>query len=141
DVLVRKGGVTIELKEPWVRKGGKALLTRVDGTLLSVPVSEIDLKATAAAKASRARAAAARPDAVVVAVPPQNPAQAARLSRDAPKARVKISDKDVRHVEEAAGEPEKKEGETLSGNARLEVVDYAQEKAGGNLIVRGTMRN
>ena len=138
DVVVLKGGATIELKEPWVRKGDRALLTRVDGTLLSVPVSEIDLKATAAAKASRA---APRPDAVVVASPPQNPAQAARLSRDGPKARVKISDADVRHGEPSPGETEKKEGETLSGSARLEVVDYAQEKAGGNLIVRGSMRN
>ena len=82
DVVVLKGGISIELKEPWVQRGNAALLTRVDGTLLSVPVSEIDLKATAAAKASRA---AARPDAVVVS-PPQNPAQAARLSRDGPKA-------------------------------------------------------
>ena len=137
DVVVLKGGISIELKEPWVQRGNAALLTRVDGTLLSVPVSEIDLKATAAAKASRA---AARPDAVVVA-PPQNPAQAARLSRDGPKARVKISDADVRHGAEAPAEAEKKEGETLSGSARLEVVDYSQEKAGGNLIVRGVLRN
>jgi len=138
DVVVLKGGVTIELKGPWVQRGNAALLTRVDGTLLSVPVSEIDLKATAAAKASRA---AARPDAVVVAAPAQNAAQAARLSRDGPKARVKISDADVRHGEAAPGETEKKEAETLSGGARLEVIDYSQEKAGGNLIVRGVMRN
>ena len=100
DVVVLKGGVLIELKGPWERRGNAALLTRADGTLISVPVSEIDVKATAAAKASRV---AARPDAVV-APPPQNPAQAARLSRDRPKARVKISDADVGHGEPAPAE-------------------------------------
>jgi thiol-disulfide isomerase/thioredoxin len=103
---VLKGGVVIELKGPWEQRGNVALLTRVDGTLLSVPVSEIDPKATAAAKASRA---AARPDAVVGATTPQNLAQAARLSRGGPKARMKISDADVRHGVPATGETEKKE--------------------------------
>lgn len=137
DVVVLKGGVSIELKGPWVRRGNAALLTRADGTLLSVPVTEIDMKATAAAKASRGQ----RPDAVVVAAPPQNPAQAARLSRDGPKARVKISDADVRHVYDLSGEGEKKESETVSGGPRLEIADYSQEKAGGNLIVHGVLRN
>ena len=49
EVVVLLGGVVIELKQPWVLRGRSALLTRKDGTLLSVPVSEIDLKATAAA--------------------------------------------------------------------------------------------
>ncbi|HYT92348.1 MAG TPA: thioredoxin family protein [Gemmataceae bacterium] len=106
DVVVLKGGVLIELKGPWEQRGIAALLTRVDGTLISVPVSEIDVKATAAAKVFRA---AARPDAVLVVPPPQNPAQAARLSRDRPKARMKISDADVRHGEPAPAEPEKKQ--------------------------------
>lgn len=105
DVVVLKGGVLIELKGPWEQRGSAALLTRVDGTLFSVPVSEIDVKATAAAKASRA---AGRPDAAAVAAAPQNPAQAARLSRDRPKARMKITDADVRHGEPAPAETEKK---------------------------------
>lgn len=138
DVVVLKGGTRIELKAPWVRQGNMVLLTRVDGTLLSVPISEIDLKATAAAKASRPPA---HPADVVVVAPPETPAQAAKVSRGGIKARVKITDADVRHVQEAPAEEEKKEPETLTGSARLEVVDYSQEKTGGNLIVRGAIRN
>ena len=49
DVVVLKGGTVVPLKQPIVRKGNTAYLTRADGTLLSVPVSEIDRAATAAA--------------------------------------------------------------------------------------------
>ena len=54
DVVVLKGGGKIELKQPPVRRGNTVLLTRKDGTLLSVPFSEIDQKATAAAKKRKA---------------------------------------------------------------------------------------
>lgn len=134
------GGGRIELKQPPVRQGNNVLLTRTDGTLFSVLDSEIDWKATAATK----REPAAKP-ASVMASAPETPAEAARLSRQAPKARVKITDADVDHVAElpeTGAEAVKKEAASVrSGTARLEVSDYSQEKSGTGLIVRGSLRN
>ena len=139
DVVVLRGGIRIELQKPWVRQGNQAILTRADGTLLSVPVSEIDLKATAAAKAARAAKPASSSGGALEA-PRESPAEAARASRDSRKARIKITDADVVHVEEPE-EGEKKEPAAPAEGGRLEVGDFTQEKTGGNLIVRGSIRN
>ncbi len=141
DVVVLKGGSRIELKKPPVRQGTVVMLTRSDGTLLSVPASEIDWKATAAASAAARAPAAPAP---VVKAPPETPAEAARSGRAGAKARVKLTDADVAHVAEvepASGEKEKKESEPRSGAARLEIADYTQEKAETDLVVRGSLRN
>ncbi len=141
DVVVLKGGSRIELKKPPVRQGTVVMLTRSDGTLLSVPASEIDWKATAAASAAARAPAAPAP---VATAPPETPAEAARSGRAGAKARVKLTDADVAHVAEvetASGEKEKKESEPRSGAARLEVADYTQEKAETDLVVRGSLRN
>jgi hypothetical protein len=141
DVIVLKGGSRIELKKPPVRQGTVVMLTRSDGTLLSVPASEIDWKATAAASAAARAPAAPAP---VATPPPETPAEAARSGRTGAKARVKLTDADVAHVAEvetASGEKEKKEVEPRSGAARLEVADYTQEKAETDLVVRGSLRN
>ena len=141
DVVVLRGGVRIELQKPWVRQGNQAILTRADGTLLSVPVSEIDLKATAAARAARAAAKPAPSSKGALEAPQESPADAARATaREGRKARVKITDADVAHVEEPA-ESEKKEPAAPAEGGRLEVADFTQEKTGGNLIVRGSIRN
>lgn len=141
DFVVLKGGSRIELKKPPVRQGTVVMLTRPDGTLLSVPASEIDWKATAAASAAARASAAPAP---VVTAPPETPAEAARIGRTGAKARVKLTDADVAHVEEvetAPGEKEKKESETRSGAPRLEIADYTQEKSETDLVVRGSLRN
>src|SRR5512132_1229903 len=140
DFVVLKGGARIELQKPFVQKGNVALLTRADGTLLSVPISEIDWKATTAARAARA---STRPAAPAVTAPPETPAQAARAGREGPRARVKLTDADVQHVaaEESVEDKDKKGANQNSGPARLEVVDYSQEKSGANLVVRGDLRN
>ncbi|HEX7253880.1 MAG TPA: FxLYD domain-containing protein [Thermoanaerobaculia bacterium] len=132
DVVVLKGGTRIELKQPWVQQGNNALLTRTDGTLLSVPVSEIDMKATAAAR----KAPPPKP-APAFAAPPESPAQAARSVREGPQARVKITDSDVGHA--APAEAEEKPGGIT--NSRLEVADFSHETSGGNLVLRGMLRN
>ena len=99
DVVVIKGGARIELKKPMARQGNVVLLTRADGTLLSVQASDIDWKATAAATS----APPAKP-APAVWVSPQTPAEAARSGKDGPKARVKLTDADVSHpMEEEPG--------------------------------------
>lgn len=135
DVVVLKGGTVITLKQPLVRRGNTAYFTRADGTLLSVPVSEIDQAATAAAN----RAAPPPPPKAVSQA--STPAEVARATRDAPKARVRITDADVSHpldLAAAAGE-EKKEQSPVG--VRVEVADYTQEKAGNALIVKGDLRN
>jgi len=143
DFVVLKGGTRVELKKPPVRQGTVVMLTRPDGTLLSVPASEIDWKATAAASAAARASAAPAP---VVTAPPETPAEAARSGRAGAKARVKLTDADVAHVgevETASGEKEKekKESEPRSGAARLEIADYTQEKSETDLVVRGSLRN
>src|SRR4029079_6504187 len=74
DVVVLKGGSVITLQHPPVRRGNNVILTRTDGTLLSVPASEIDRAATAA------RNAAPPPPAPASAIParPATLAEAAR---------------------------------------------------------------
>ena len=137
DVVVLKGGTVVPLKKPWERRGNTAYITRADGTLLSVPVSEIDRDATAAAN----RARPAEPAAPAAAAA-STPADAAKSTREAPKSPVRITDADVSHpldlTEPAA---EEKKDATAVGGPRVEVADYSQEKKGETLIVRGTLRN
>jgi hypothetical protein len=143
DVVVLRGGTRIDLKQPPVRQGNNVLLTRRDGTLLSVPASEIDARATAAARA----AAAAPPSAAsAAAMAPQTPAQAARASRGGPQARVRLTDADVGHYLDTGipeGEEKKEEGGAIGGGtgARVDIADYTQSKTDDNLIVKGTLRN
>jgi len=139
DVVVLKGGVRIDLKEPWVQQGNTILLTRTDGTLLSVPAGEIDTKATAAARAKKPAAASTS----AVAAPPTAPADAVRSGKGE-KARVKLTDADVGHVETATGPSAVDRGakvDNRAGVARIEVGDYNQQKAGENLVVTGTLHN
>lgn len=139
DVVILKGGSRIELQKPIARRGNVVLLTRSDGTLLSVPAGDIDWKATEAAR--KAALAPAR-GASAVEAPPETPAQAARAGRNGPRARVKLTDADVGHAtdEEPASGP-KQEVSPQSGSGRLEIVDYQQDRTGGNLVVRGSIRN
>jgi hypothetical protein len=140
DVVVLRGGARIDLKQPPMRQGSTVLLTRRDGTLLSVPFSEIDQKATAAA-----RAAAPPAPAVSAATPsPQTPAEAAKATRQGPKARVKLTDADVGHyLDTGPGDEKKDEGASSGGGtgASVDIANYTQKKNGDNLIVRGTLRN
>lgn len=140
DVVVLKGGTVVPLKQAWVRRGNTAYLTRTDGTLLSVPVSEIDRDATARANAA---AAAAPASASAPAAPASSPAEAAKAAKDGPKASVKITDADVSHpLELPVGADEKKDGAAAApGGPRVELVDYKQEKNGGSLVVKGSLRN
>jgi hypothetical protein len=139
DVVVLKGGTRIDLQKPIARQGNVVLLTRSDGTLLSVPAADIDWKATEAAR--RAALAPAK-GASAAEAPLETPAQAARAGRNGPKARVKLTDADVGHVTDEEPAPgTKADVNALSGSGRLEIVDYQQEKIGGNVVVRGSIRN
>jgi hypothetical protein len=144
DVIVLKGGAVINLKKPPEVRGNTVLLTRTDGTLLSVRASEIDRGATAAA---RSTAAAPKPP-VAAPAPAATLVEAARATREVPKARVKISDADVSHHEaaaqasgEAAAGEAAPEVDASAGAGRVEVAEYTQEKSGDALVVRGSLKN
>jgi hypothetical protein len=136
EVVVLKGGAVVNLQRPPVRKGNNVLLTRSDGTLLSVPAADIDRTATAAANAAPA------PAPPPIAAPPATLAEAARAGREVPKARVRITDANVAHGD-SSPEPPAADApkETASGAGRVDVADYSQEKSGDALVVRGTLRN
>jgi len=139
-----KGGEVIALKEPYTIKGSNAILIRTDGTMYSVPVSEIDQKAT------KARMSAPRSEAAPAAVSAdaETPAEAARAAGTRPRARVRLTDSDVGHQPTLEGE----EGSDAAGAgagagsssttpAKVEVADYTQDKAGSQFVVRGNLRN
>jgi hypothetical protein len=143
DVVVLKGGTVIPLRGPWVRKGNTAYLTKTDGTILSVSVSEIDRDAT---EAARARQAAPKPAESKAAAAPSTPADAARTKEEGPKARVRITDADVSHPMDlsdpaAGGKDDKDKKELASGSAKVEVSTFDQKKEGDALIVSGKLRN
>ena len=141
EVVVLKGGVVIPLQRPAVRRGNNVLLTKTDGTLLSVPASEIDRAATAAVNSAPPPA----PPASSIPARPATLAEAARAARDVPKARVRITDANVSHgessAEPAAAESAEAAKDAASGSGRIDVADYTQEKSGEALVVRGTLRN
>jgi hypothetical protein len=142
-VVVLKGGSVIQLREPWVRRGNTAYLTKPDGTILSVSVSEIDRDATDAA---RARRAAPKPAESQAEAAPATPAEAVRSKEDTPKARVRITDSDVSHPMDlsdpaAGGKDDKDKKDLAPGSARVEISTFDQKKEGDALIVSGKLRN
>jgi hypothetical protein len=139
DVVVLKGGSVIELAKPWVRRGSVAYLTRADGTLLSVPVGEIDRDATAVESSKRAAAAAAPSKTQPAA---STPADVARVTKEGPRAKVRITDADVSHpLEDVSPAASDEKKDQRPGGPRVEIADYTQEKNGATLVVRGKMRN
>jgi hypothetical protein len=136
EIVVLKGGKTLELSKPYVTRGPQALMTLKDGTLISVATADIDTAATRAAR--RARPAS------VQATGPLSPAEAAKAQKAHAKARVKIGDDDVGHVldtgetQPAAADEAAAESEQAG---KLEVVDFDQRPSGDTLNVKGTLRN
>ena len=139
DVVVLKGGTVIPLKQPVVRRGNTAYITRADGTLLSVPSSEIDRDATAAANIAVPAPAPREAQAA------STPAGAVRDTKEGPKARVRITDADVSHPLEmetgTAADKDKDKKDQGPGLPKVEVADYTQEKNGAALVVKGSVRN
>lgn len=93
DEVVLKDGRSITTKGPYKVKGRTAVMTAADGTLVSIPVSEIDLEKTAEAQA---RAAAPEPPSASPTPKPLTPAEAARMKAER-KATVVLTDSDVSH--------------------------------------------
>lgn len=137
DAVILRGGSRIDLREPPKQQGNTAILTRPDGTLLSIPMTEIDWKATAALRDQKP--AAARP---AIFAPPSSPADALRTGHEE-KARVRLTDADVGHAAELPARPgEKIKPADMKANApRVEVGEYTQQKSGTNLLVSGQVMN
>jgi hypothetical protein len=126
-------------KQPVVRRGNTAYITRADGTLLSVPSSEIDRDATAAANQAAPVMAVGETQSA------STPAGAVRDAKEGPKARVRITDADVSHPLEmeagTAADKDKDKKDQGPGSPKVEVADYTQEKNGASLVLKGTVRN
>ena len=139
EIVVLKGGKSLELAKPYVLRGSQAVMTLKDGTVVAVAAADIDLAATRAARRPP-KAAAEAPVAATT------PVEAAKAQQKNPKAKVKIGDEDVSHTiegadtEEAAPE-DAAAADTSGGDAKLEVVDFDQRPSGNAVAVKGTLRN
>ncbi len=135
DAVILRGGSRIDLREPPKQQGNTAILTKPDGTLLSIPMSEIDWKATAALR--NEKPVAAKP---ALFAPPSAPSDALRTGHEE-KARVRLTDADVGHAAEIPARPGEKPAEMKAGAPRVEVGEYTQQKSGSNLLVSGQVLN
>ena len=119
EVVILRGGTRIELASPMVRQGNVMVLTRLDGTVFSVPVSEVDLAATAALKSISPTPAP--PEATPL---PAGFASAVRPGGSGARARTRITDSDVGHNSAAsdpaiAGGNPKSAGTNSGANANI----------------------
>ncbi len=134
DEIWLRDGRRIVTKKPLVQKGSLALLTTMDGVLMSIPLSEIDLDKTAAEKA---RQAVATP--VPTASVPKllTPAEAAR-QKSGRRAAVVLTDDTVAHGigEESGGG--QKEGE---GEGRVDVANTSATKTKDGYSFSGSVIN
>jgi hypothetical protein len=130
DWLVTRQGGRVETREPWEVKGKLVVFRTLDGTLSSLRLTEVDLEASrkATEEAARARAAAAEA--------PAKPAKRPSV--------LVLTDKDVRHVEEA---PPGEEGAPAAPGEKavddLTVTNWERsaDPAAGHVVITGTLRN
>ena len=115
--VVLKDGSTISVAKPYVTKGAMAILTRTDGSLVSVPLSTIDVEKTARSMAAPAPAPTPTPG-PVVAPRPMTPAEAAKV-KGPRKATVLLTDSDVAPgLPPGAPAAQKGEGEVSIGGVQ-----------------------
>src|SRR5512140_392334 len=132
DEIWLKDGRSITTKKPVVTKGSNALITTVDGVLVSVKLSEIDQAKTAEA---RARAAAPAPEPTPNLMKPLTPAEAAR-QKSGRKAVVVLTDDSVAHGFGEDGS--KKAG---GGDGQVEIANTAATKTNDGYSFTGSVVN
>lgn len=131
DEVVLKDGKTLITSKPYVVKGKQAIVTMKDGTVMAVPVAEIDLTKTA--EANKARVVT---EVRVAVSKPLTPAEAAR-SKSVRKAAIVLSDEDVSHsMGGGSSEPGKEDGE-----GRVEVVSVSVKKGKSGYTLSGSVFN
>jgi hypothetical protein len=133
--VVLKDGRTLETKRPPEIRGRQAVLLLADGTLVSIPASEIDTAKTAAAAAKVAEAAKLPAPTTVVARPPSL-VDAANATRDGKKASVVLTDQDV-----AAGQLDAGGEKKAAGDGRVVVSNVSAKKAASGTMVTGSVQN
>ncbi len=132
DEIWLRDGRRIVTKKPLVQKGSLALLTTMDGVLMSIPLSEIDLAKTA----EKARAASATPVPTASIPKPLTPAEAAKR-KSGRRAAVVLTDDSVAHgIGEEQGE--NKEGE---GEGRVDVANTSATKTKDGYSFSGSVIN
>jgi hypothetical protein len=133
DTIVLKDGQTIESSGPYMVKGRQALLKKSDGTLVSIPVSEIDVDKTAAA---RRKLETLSPTPTPLVRKPLTPAEAAKQSGGR-KAVLVLTDEEVA---QSIGLPEGSDKKDEAG-ARVEVSNMSGSKVTGGYAITGSVLN
>lgn len=130
DVIVLKDGRSLETQGPYKAKGKTALVKLADGTLVAIPLSEIDLEKTAAASAPKATAPTPGPTAT-----PRSLAEAMKR-KAGKKATVVLTDQDVSRGSVSGGGNGKDDGE--SG---VEVGSVTAQKGDKSYTITGSVQN
>jgi hypothetical protein len=133
DWLVTRQGGRVEIRGAWEVKGKLVVFRTLDGTLSSLRLAEVDLEASrkATEEAARARAAAVETKKPQEKKPPV----------------LVLTDKDVRHIEEAAAAPADAapaaagEGETVEDDLTVATWERASAPGEGHVVITGTLRN
>jgi hypothetical protein len=131
DQVVLKDGSSITTAKPYVVKGSQAILTLPDGTLVSLPASQIDGAKTAEANAPKV----AKPASSASRLPPQSPGEAAKM-KGTRKATIVLTDEDILHPISGGAAAAKEDGE-----GKIEVTGVTTSRENGVLSVSGSLQN
>lgn len=131
DVIVLKDGQVIQTQGPYKTKGSQAVVKRSDGTLIAIPLAEIDREKSATATAKAKEPQAAPP----VSPSRLSPADIARM-RSPRKAGVVLTDQDVSHTVGGGGETGKTEEE-----GRVEVGSTKETRTDKGIKITGSVAN
>lgn len=131
DEIVLKGGKSLTTARPLVVKGKNAVVTLKDGTVVSIPLTEIDQPRTAEAnKPKVALEVSAAPR------KPETPAEAARV-KTTRKAAISLSDDDVSHPFGQSGTTQAKE----EGDGKVEIGSVSVKKEKSGYTLSGSVLN
>jgi hypothetical protein len=133
DEIVLKGGKTLTTSRPLVVKGKNAVVTLKDGTVVSLPLAEIDEPKTAEANKRKVSVEAA-PNVRK----PETPAEAARV-KNSRKAAISLTDDDVSHPFGPGGTTQAQGKE--EGDGRVEVVSVTVKKEKSGYTLSGSVFN
>ena len=133
DEIWLRDGRKITTTKPPVTKGRNMLLTTPDGVLLSVPIEEVDLDKTAAAKS---RPAASTPEPTAAPVKPLTLAEAARRASTGKRAAISLDDDSVAH-----GFGEEGGGEKADGEGKVDVANTTATRTKDGYSFSGSVIN
>jgi hypothetical protein len=132
DWLITRQGGRVETRGAWETRGKLVVFRTMDGTLSSLRLTEVDLEASRRATEEAVRARAARAEA-----PAKPPVKKPSV--------LVLTDKDVRHVEEASsgaadGAPEEA-AEKAADDLAVANWERSADPAEGHVVITGTIRN